>query len=77
MVGTRTSRAVSPSGSEALAAAPPDRQYITVREAAELSTLSQVSIRRFLSQKKLRHFKLFGRTLINRAELLGLIHEVA
>ena len=55
--------------------APTPGQYVTVREAARLLKLSEISIRRFLTQKKLRRFKIGSRTLILHAELIGLIRE--
>jgi excisionase family DNA binding protein len=51
------------------------RQYITVSEAAELVRVSEVSIRRYLGQKKLKKFKFGGRTLLNRSDVLGLVNE--
>jgi response regulator of citrate/malate metabolism len=33
------------------------RQFVTVAEAAKMLTLSEVSIRRYLGQKKLKCFK--------------------
>jgi len=56
--------------------------FITVSEAAQLVRMSTDSIRRFLWKKKLRRFKVgsgkgkANRTLVSRAEVLGLIREV-
>jgi len=50
-------------------------EYISVREAAQLLRLSEISIRRFLTQKKLRRFKAQSRTLLRRAEVLGMVRE--
>lgn len=57
------------------ATVPAAGQYVTVREAARLLKLSEISIRRFLSQKKLRRFKVGSRTLLLHSEVVGLIHE--
>jgi excisionase family DNA binding protein len=48
---------------------------VNVREAAALVRLSEVSIRRYLTQKKLRRYKIGGRTLVRKSEVLGLIKE--
>lgn len=50
-------------------------KYITVRQAARLTTMSVVSIRRFLSQGKLRRFKVGARTLLLLADVENLIRE--
>jgi excisionase family DNA binding protein len=55
--------------------APGDR-FVDVRQAAALLHLSDVSIRRFLTQRKLRRYKVGHRTLLDRAEVLGLVQEV-
>jgi excisionase family DNA binding protein len=49
--------------------------FITVKEAAALLKLSEISIRRFLTQKKLRRFKVGARTLIRQTEAMSLIRE--
>lgn len=54
--------------------------FITVQEAADMLRLSQISIRRFLTQKKLTRFKVgrskkTGRTLLKRSEVLSLVRE--
>jgi excisionase family DNA binding protein len=51
------------------------QQYITCKQAAELLKISEISVRRFLTQKKLRRFKCGSRTLVRLSEVLGLIHE--
>ena len=51
-------------------------EMISVREAAAILRLSEISIRRFLTQKKLRRFKAGARTLLRRADVLGMIKEV-
>ena len=48
---------------------------MTVREAAQLLRLSEISIRRFLTLKKLKRFKAGARTLLLQSEVLGLIKE--
>jgi excisionase family DNA binding protein len=50
--------------------------YITVPEAADLLRMSEISIRRFLTQKKLARFKAGGRTLLRRDQVLGMVREV-
>lgn len=57
------------------AVVPAANQYVTVREAARLLKLSEISIRRFLSQKRLRRFKVGSRTLLLHSEVVGLIRE--
>lgn len=49
--------------------------YVTVREAADLLCLSEISVRRFLTLTKLRRFKAGGRTLLLQSEVLSLIKE--
>jgi len=49
--------------------------YITVRETAELTRLSEISIRRYLTQKKLTRYKCGGRTLVRLADAEALIRE--
>ena len=58
----------------AVAVLPPSG-YVTVKEAARLLKLSEISIRRFLTQKKLRRFKVGSRTRILHSEVMGLIRE--
>jgi excisionase family DNA binding protein len=58
-----------------LAVPVPSQQYVSVREAARLLKVSEISIRRFLTQKKLRRFKVGRRTLLLHSEVVGLIHE--
>jgi excisionase family DNA binding protein len=54
-----------------------NRDFVTVMEAAKLLGLKDVSIRRYLTQKKLRRFKAGGaRTLLLRSEVLSLIREI-
>jgi excisionase family DNA binding protein len=47
--------------------------YIAVREAAHLLRLSEVSVRRFLTEKRLKRYKAAGRTLLRRDEVLALV----
>lgn len=49
--------------------------YLTVRETAAFVKLSEISIRRLLTQKKLKRFKCGGRTLIRQSEAEALIKE--
>ena len=51
-------------------------QYVDVPGAMQLTHYSEPSVRRLLTQKKLARYKLGGRTLIDRAELLRLIRKV-
>lgn len=60
--------AARPEGSQSKA-----DEYITVRETAAMLRLSEISIRRMLTQKKLKRFKCGARTLIKRSEALSLI----
>ncbi len=48
--------------------------FVTCREAGTIVKLSEISIRRMLTQKKIKRYKCGARTLISRSELLGLIH---
>jgi excisionase family DNA binding protein len=50
-------------------------EFITCKECASLLKLSEISIRRLLTQKKLKRFKIGARTLVRREEALSLIHE--
>jgi Helix-turn-helix domain len=50
--------------------------YVDVPGAMELTHYSEPSVRRLLTQRKLTRYKLGGRTLIDRAELLRLIRKV-
>ena len=47
--------------------------YITVAEAADFLRLSEISIRRYLTKKILKRYKVGARTLLRRDEVLGLI----
>ena len=49
--------------------------FLSVSQAAELLTVSKVSIRRYLSLGKLKRFKFGSRTLIRRDDLLSLVRE--
>lgn len=52
-----------------------DPKFINVPEAAELTRLSEVSIRRYLTRKLLTRYKVFGRTLLKRDEVMALIRK--
>lgn len=54
---------------------PQGGDYITCKEAAALLRLTEISIRRLLTQKKLKRYKVGARTLILRSQALGLIRE--
>ena len=56
-------------------APPTAEEFLTVREGAALLKLSEASIRRYLTLKKLRRFKVGSRTLLKRGDVLGLVHE--
>jgi hypothetical protein len=53
-----------------------DGPYVDVAQAAHLLRLSEISVRRFLTQQRLRRFKCGARTLLLRREVLGLVKEV-
>lgn len=50
--------------------------FISVKAAAELLSVSQVSIRRYLGQGRLKRFKFGSRTLLRRDDVMGLVREV-
>ena len=50
--------------------------FISVKAAAELLSVSQVSIRRYLGQGQLKRFKFGSRTLLRRDDVMGLVREV-
>ena len=50
--------------------------FISVKAAAELLSVSQVSIRRYLGQGQLKRFKCGSRTLLLRDDVMGLVREV-
>jgi hypothetical protein len=51
-------------------------RFVDIRQAAEILHLSEASIRRFLTIKKLKRYKSAGsRTLIERKQVLSLIRE--
>jgi len=54
---------------------PGERTYMSVKEAADWLSLSDVSVRRFLTQKRLRRFKAGGRTLVLFEEVKNLVNE--
>lgn len=56
-------------------ALPAPGAYVSVKEAARLLKVSEISIRRFLTEKKLRRFKVGSRTFILHSELASLIRE--
>jgi excisionase family DNA binding protein len=58
------------------AAVPTSGQYISVKQAARVLNISEIGVRRFLTQKRLRRFKVGSRTLVLHAEVMGLIREV-
>lgn len=48
-------------------------QYITVKEAAQIVRLSEISIRRYLTKKILVRYKIGGRTLLRRDDVVAMI----
>jgi len=50
-------------------------RYIHVDEAMAITTLAEVTIRRYLAEGKLRRFKAGRRTLLKLSEVLSLIRE--
>jgi len=50
-------------------------QFVSVREGAALSKVAEITLRRWLTQKKLRRYKIGSRTLIKTSDLMGLIRE--
>ena len=53
-------------------------RFVSVSAAAELLSVSEVTIRRFLTQKRLRRFKVGGpngRTLVRVSDLMKLVKE--
>lgn len=59
------------SMSPASSASPGD--FVTVREVTGLLKLSEITVRRMLTQKKLKRYKVGARTLIRKSEALALI----
>lgn len=53
----------------------PEQKFLTVRETAAFLKLSEISIRRFLTQRKLKRFKVGSRTLIRLQDAESLIRE--
>jgi hypothetical protein len=51
-------------------------KLVTVPAGADLLSVSQVTIRRYLTQKKLRRFKVGGRTLVKVGDLMNLVKEI-
>jgi excisionase family DNA binding protein len=49
--------------------------FLSVKEAADMLKISQVSIRRYLGQGKLKRFKVGARTLIRHSDVMGLVRE--
>ena len=55
----------------------PAGQYISVKQAARVLNISEIGVlRRFLTQKRLRRFKVGSRTILLQSEVLSLIREV-
>jgi excisionase family DNA binding protein len=63
------------SNSAAVRSAPDAERLISISTGAEMLNLSQVTIRRYLTQKRLRRFKVGSRTLIKVGDLMGLVKE--
>jgi excisionase family DNA binding protein len=66
MPKTTIARTATPSSTSA-------GEFITCKETASLLKLSEISIRRLLTKKKLKRYKVGARTLILKSEALGLI----
>jgi excisionase family DNA binding protein len=49
--------------------------FLSVSQAAELLTVSKVFIRRYLSLRKLKRYKVGARTLVSRTDVLNLVRE--
>jgi excisionase family DNA binding protein len=52
-------------------------EYFTVKEAAELLRLSEVTIRRLLWKKKIKRYRAGGRTLLLKTDVLAQIKLVS
>jgi excisionase family DNA binding protein len=55
----------------------PEREYLNIETAASLVSVSDATIRRMLTQRKLTRYKFGARTLIRRNELLEKIQPEA
>jgi excisionase family DNA binding protein len=53
-----------------------DPEFTSVAGAAALMTVSEETIRKMLTRKRLRRYKFGGRTLISVAQLRALVKEV-
>ncbi len=51
------------------------QRLVDIETAAQMVAVSPATIRRRLTQKKLRRYKLGSRTLVRVAEVLGLVRE--
>jgi Helix-turn-helix domain len=51
-------------------------RLVSIPWAAEFLSVSEVTVRRHLTQKRLRRFKAGGRTLVKVADLMALVREV-
>ncbi len=75
VVGTSTPRAARTTN---ILTAVPESGLMTVSMAADFLKVSQITLRRYLTQKKLRRFKVggpHGRTLVKRSDVLNLVKE--
>lgn len=54
---------------------PVEGPFLSVSEAAQLLTISRVSIRRYLGMGKLKKYKVGARTLLRRDDVLALVRE--
>lgn len=50
-------------------------EFLSVSQAASILQISEVSIRRYLTLKRLRRFKVGSRTLLKREDVLSLVRE--
>lgn len=62
---------------KALAQSTKAGDFLSCKEVASLLRISEIGVRRMLTQKKLRRYKVGSRTLIRTTEALALIREVA
>jgi hypothetical protein len=53
----------------------PDERFCTCKEAAAILKMSEISIRRFLTQKRLTRLKCGARTLLRLSEVLAMVRE--
>ena len=67
---------MSKKTSKSVASDRAESQFLSIQEAAELLRVSQVSIRRYLGQGRLKRFKVGARTLLRHDDVMSLVREV-